>query len=108
MLYSMSMNAIVREQLPRLVALAKRYGVSRLDLIGSATREDFDPQRSDLDFVVEFDSLTTDNAADRYFGLFNDLEDLFGRPIDLVSYKAIRNPFFKSVVERTRSPLYAA
>jgi len=41
-------------------------------------------------------------------GLLVDLEDLFGRKIDLVSYPAIRNPFFKQVVDQTRGSLYAA
>jgi predicted nucleotidyltransferase len=50
-----------------------------------------------------------DNAADRYLGLLVDLEDLFGgRKIDLVSYRAMRNPYFKQVVDRTRVLLYAA
>ena len=76
--------------------------------MGSAVREDFDPTRSDLDFVVEFNNFTIENAADRYLGLLVDLEDLFGRKIDLVSYRAIRNPYFKQVVDNTRVTLYAA
>jgi predicted nucleotidyltransferase len=88
--------------------LCRKYDVRRLDLIGSAVRDDFDPDRSDLDFVVEFNDFNVDNAADRYLGLMVDLEDLFSRPIDLVSYRAIRNPYFKQVVDQTRVPVYAA
>ncbi len=91
-----------------LLALCQKYDVRRLDLIGSAARDDFDPARSDLDFVVEFNTLTVENAADRYLGLLIDLEDLFQRKIDLVSYPAIRNPYFKQVVDATRVKLYAA
>ncbi len=58
--------------------------------------------------MVEFNDLTVQNAADRYLGLMIDLEDLFGRRIDLVSYPAIRNPYFKQVVDNTRVTLYAA
>ena len=102
------MNAIVEQHREQLLALCRRYDIRRLDLIGSATRDDFDPVTSDLDFVVEFENLTPDNAADRYLGLMIDLEDLFGRKIDLVSYPGIRNPYFKKVVDRTRVTLYAA
>jgi len=70
-------------------------------MFGSAVRPDFDPDRSDLDFAVEFNNLTIDNAADRYLGLLVDLGDLFARGIDLVCYQAIQNPYFKEVVDST-------
>jgi hypothetical protein len=59
----------------------------RLDLIGPPRAADFDSSRGDLDFVVEFSNFTVENA-DRYLRLMVDLEDLFGRRIDLVSYRA--------------------
>ncbi len=102
------MQSIVDQNRPELARLCERHRVKQLGLIGSALRTDFDAVSSDLDFVVEFDHLTTVDAADRYFGLLADLEDLFQRRIDLVSYTAIRNPFFRQVVDRTRVTLYAA
>ena len=48
--------------------LCRRYGVRRLELFGSAATEKFDPARSDLDFILEFDSSQTD-LFNRYFGL---------------------------------------
>ena len=102
------MNDLIQQHRSHVTELCRKYDVSRLDLIGSATRKDFDPQRSDLDFVVEFNDFTVSNAADRYLGLLVDLEDLFKRKIDLVSYRAIRNPYFKRVVDDTRVMLYAA
>jgi predicted nucleotidyltransferase len=104
----MSGMDVIQQHQDRLGDLCRKYDVRRMDLIGSATRGDFDPQRSDLDFVVEFNDFTVDNAADRFLGLMIDLEDLFARKIDLVSYKAIRNPYFKQVVDQTRVQLYAA
>ena len=102
------MIKLIEQHRPQLLALCRKYDVRRLDLIGSAARDDFDPGRSDLDFVVEFNNFTVANAADRYLGLMVDLEDLFGRKVDLVSYRAIRNPYFKQVVDNTRVTLYAA
>ena len=102
------MNRLIVQHLQSLIALCRKYDVKRLDLIGSALRDDFDPASSDLDFVVEFNNFTVQNAADRFLGLMVDLEDLFGRKIDLVSYPAIRNPYFKQVVDTTRVMLYAA
>jgi predicted nucleotidyltransferase len=102
------MQALIEQHRQGLVELCRKYDVRRLDVFGSALRDDFDPSKSDLDFIVEFNDFTIENAADRYLGLMIDLEDLFGRKIDLVSYRAIRNPFFKQVVDQTRVQLYAA
>lgn len=102
------MIALIERHRDRLDDLCRAYDVRRLDLIGSAAHGDFDPERSDLDFVVEFNNFTVSNAADRFFGLLADLEGLFERPIDLVSYRAIRNPVFRRIVEESRVTLYAA
>ena len=99
---------MLQEHQPELLNLCRRYRVRRLDLFGSAAGAKFDPARSDLDFLVEFDDLRTEDAADRFLGLLVDLEDLFGRRIDLVTVAGLRNPFFREEVERTRVPLYAA
>jgi hypothetical protein len=101
-------NPIIAKHRSELTELCLKYDVRRFDLIGSATRSDFDPARSDIDFVVDFNNFNVQNAADRYLGLMVDLEDLFHRKIDLISYRAIRNPYFKQVVDNTRLNLYAA
>lgn len=102
------MHPIIEQHRAKLLKLCEKYNVRRLDIIGSALREDFDPERSDIDFVVEFNDFNVTNAADRFLGLMVDLEDLLQRRIDLVSYRAIRNPYFKQVVDHTRVNLYAA
>jgi uncharacterized protein len=99
---------LIEQHRDEVAALGRKYDLARLDLFGSAPRGGLPAGRSGLDFVVEFNDLLSDNAFDRYFGLMVDLEDLFGRKIDLVSYRAIRNPFFKQVVDQNRVPLYAA
>jgi predicted nucleotidyltransferase len=99
---------LIEQRRPQILDLCRKYAVKRLELFGSAARGTFDPARSDLDFAVEFTDFTVANAADRFLGLLVDLEDLFGRKIDLVSYPAIRNPFFKQAVDQSRVSLYAA
>jgi predicted nucleotidyltransferase len=80
---------------------------SRLAVFGSAATEAFDPDRSDADFLVEFEPGTS-NRFDAYFGLKEELERLVGRPVDLVMPKALENPHFAASVERSRRELYAA
>ena len=98
----------IAERADALRDLCRKHGVRRLDLFGSAAAGPFDPDDSDLDFLVEFAPISPGSYADAYFGLLEGLEELFGRPVDLVVDSAIRNPYFRRAVEQTRSPLYAA
>jgi predicted nucleotidyltransferase len=104
-----SMNSVVRNKLAQLVSICVRHDVRRLELFGSAAADrNFDPQTSDLDFLVEFRELEQGQHANAYFGLLEDLEDLFGSPVDLVMTKAIKNPYFKEAIAASRVVLYAA
>ena len=70
--------------------------------------DNFDPETSDLDFLVTFEDLGFGEAADTYFGLLESLRELFNRHIDLVTESAIDNPYFRESVEESRILLYAA
>ncbi len=102
------MNVLVQDKRHDLERICRARGVARMELFGSATRADFDPEHSDLDFLVTFLQLGEDEYADAYFGLLEDLQALFGRHIDLVVEPAIQNPYFRQAVENTRVLLYAA
>ncbi|ODT38320.1 MAG: DNA polymerase subunit beta [Lautropia sp. SCN 70-15] len=75
--------------------LAARFGVTELALFGSTAR-DSARQDSDVDILVSFDGPAT---SDRYFGVQFYLEDLLGRPVDLVTEKALR-PELRPFIER--------
>jgi predicted nucleotidyltransferase len=85
--------------------LCGSLSVERLELFGSATRPDFGPQ-SDIDVLVRFRG--KDRLFDRYFDLKEGLEQILGRPVDVVMPDAIRNPFFQAQVDRERRRIYAA
>jgi predicted nucleotidyltransferase len=75
--------------------LNKRFGVTSLALFGSNAR-DTASEQSDVDVLVNFDGPAT---SVRYFGVQFFLEDLLGRPVDLVTEKALR-PELRSYIER--------
>ena len=104
------MISLVEDRIEEVSQICRRHGVERLDLFGSAAGEGFDdPGGSDLDFVVSFERRDPPELFDRYFGLKDDLEGLFGRGVELVMEGAIRrNPYFAESVAETRVPLYAA
>jgi predicted nucleotidyltransferase len=91
-----------------LERLCVQHHVLRLDLFGSAAQGDFDPQHSDLDFLVELDDVPPGQRADRYFQLREDPQALFGRSVDLVVAAAVRNPYFRESIERSRIPIYVS
>lgn len=102
------MPTVIDTQLAQISALCRRYGVRKLELFGSATTGAFDPQTSDLDFLIEFDAERKDSLFHRYFGLNEDLEALFGRKVDLVMVGTLKNPYFIDSVNKTRQTVYAA
>jgi uncharacterized protein len=99
---------LIEAKRSELIDLCDRYGVRCLALFGSALRDDFDPERSDLDFSVEFSPMAPEEHADAYFGLLEDLEELFGRRVELVEIKAVRNPYLRRSIEEEQETLYAA
>ena len=66
--------------------LSQRFGVVDLALFGSIVRSRA-TGNSDVDVLVRFDSPAT---SKRYFGVQFYIEDLLGRPVDLVTDKALR------------------
>lgn len=75
--------------------LTERFGVTRLALFGSTARNEAG-ENSDIDIVVAFDGPAT---SKKYFGVQFLLEDQLGRPVDLVTEKALR-PELKPFIER--------
>jgi uncharacterized protein len=99
--------SLLTDHLEGIRELCGRYGVKRLAVFGSAVKGTFDPTRSDVDFVVEFDASRSDGWHS-YFDLKFAIEELLGRPIDLVGMAAVDNPFFRQAIELTQRELYAA
>jgi predicted nucleotidyltransferase len=99
----------VTQHLAEVRALCEKYSVKKLTLFGSAVKGTFDAERSDLDFVVEFewhpDPL---ERGRRWVELWEELKDVFGRDIDLMVGSTIQNPFVAQSIELAHVDLYAA
>ena len=102
------MHAEIRRKVVEVELLCRRYRVRRLELFGSAAAGTDRIGESDLDFLVEFDPIPAGEYADHYFGLLEALEQLFGRPVDLVVAAAVKNPYFRQSIENTKTLVYAA
>jgi uncharacterized protein len=80
--------------------------VKRLDIVGSAARDDFRPEKSDIDVLVEFEGV--DRLFDRYFDLKKRLEHQLGRQVDVIQESAVRNPFVRKSLDQDRVRIYGS
>jgi predicted nucleotidyltransferase len=97
------MHPLIASNQSQIAEVCRRFHVHRLEVFGSAARsEDFDAARSDVDFLVEFESDTPTGLFDAYFGLQRALEALLEREVDLITPRAIENPFVRASIDRSR------
>ncbi len=101
------MMPLTPTQSDQLLQLCQQHRVRRLQLFGSAARDDFDPAHSDLDFLVEFEPMPHREHSDAFFGLYGDLARLFARRVDLLEAQAIANPYLRAAIEKSKKDLYA-
>ena len=87
-------------------SLCRRTNVVSLDLFGSSASRKFRPEASDLDFLVTFAEFPQGGIFDAYMDLAEGLEALFGRNVDLVTERSIRNPYFRKAIEASRVRIY--
>ena len=84
------MQAEIAEKREALAALCRCYGVASLEVFGSAARGgDFDPERSDFDFLVAFEPRADPPPLEQFLGFAEALEQLFARPVDLMEHAAL-------------------
>ena len=101
------MPPLIDDNLEEIGRLCRLHGVRKLEVFGSILRGDFDPQRSDVDVVVEFEPRMANSFAN-FLDLKEALERLLGRPVDLVELHAVRNRRLRRYIEQSKSPVYAA
>ena len=82
-------------------ACADHHQVQRLDVFGSAVRDDFQPGDSDVDLLVDFGQMDPYDRIDAYFDLLEKLRGLLGADVDLVMVDAVKNRYIAADIERT-------
>ena len=86
-------------------ALCADHKVRTLYAFGSALTPNFN-SKSDIDLIVDFKEIDVKDYADNYFDFKFSLQDIFNRPVDLLEEQAIKNPYFKQVVNQTKELVY--
>jgi predicted nucleotidyltransferase len=101
------MHALIENNREAIAGLCRRHGVRKLEVFGSILRGDFDPDRSDIDVLVEFEAYAAGSFSN-FLDLKESLQTLFGRSVDLIELHAVRNRRLRHHIERSKSSVYAA
>lgn len=88
-----------------LAEFCRKRGIARLSFFGSVTREDFGSD-SDVDVRVEFEPGRVPGLG--IVDVRDDLAQLFGRPVDLLTNPVISNPIRRRSIERDLTVAYAS
>jgi predicted nucleotidyltransferase len=85
--------------------LCKQYRVKTLYVFGSVLTTRFNDS-SDIDFVVRFWDMRSEDYADNYYGLKSALESMFKRPVDLLEEQTLKNPYLLSTINSSKRLVY--
>jgi predicted nucleotidyltransferase len=90
----------------QVVEFCQRWQVNEFALFGSVLRDDFRPD-SDVDVLVSFKPAAPWSLFD-LVTMQDELQKIFGRPVDLVEREGLRNPFRKRSILNSRKVIYAS
>jgi predicted nucleotidyltransferase len=101
------MQKLLVERIEEIKALCISYNVKSLFAFGSVCTDKFN-EESDVDLLIAFNPMEYGEYADTYFELEEKFENLFHRPVDLVTDKSLSNPYFIESINRTKTLIYGA
>lgn len=101
------MQRLLTDNMEKIEALCKAHNVKSLFAFGSVCTNKFNDE-SDIDLLISFNPMDYGDYADTYFDLADLFENLFQRPVDLVTDKSLSNPYFIDSINQTKTLLYAA
>ena len=87
----------------RIAQFCRERGIRKMSLFGSVVRDDFDPERSDVDVLVEFAPHALEGVGWDYFGYGEELEQIIGRKVDFCSRL---NKYVWPFVKNELTPIY--
>ncbi len=87
----------------RIAGFCRDRGIRSLSLFGSVLRDDFDPERSDVDVFAEFVPGALRGLGLRYFAFAEELGSLFGHRVDFCSQL---HPAFRERIAREAARIY--
>ena len=95
----------VDQNMDELRRLCIMYNVEKMYLFGSVLTPNFN-NRSDIDFLVKFKDIDLSTYFDNYMNFKLNLENLFGREVDLVEEQTLKNPILINSINKSKELVY--
>lgn len=95
---------VITNNLPQIKNICEKHNVRELYVFGSAVTDKF-TDKSDLDFVIDFNDVDEKEFANNYFSLMETLQNLLKRKVDFVTEKYLRNKYFIKELNETKVKL---
>jgi predicted nucleotidyltransferase len=102
----MTLTPFLAEKREALFGLFRRYPVERVYAFGSSVSSAFDAERSDVDLIVHLGDLPPLERGRQLLALWEDLERLLERPVDLLTDRPIKNPYLRRSIEASKLLIY--
>lgn len=102
----MALPQIIEENLIHLVEICRKFGVDKLYAFGSVVSNRFDTKKSDLDFMIEMKEMPPLERGENLIGLWEALEDLFEKKVDLITTQPIKNKYLLANVNKSKRLIY--
>jgi uncharacterized protein len=101
------MQKLITDNMDKIKTLCLMHNVRSLFAFGSVCTDEFN-DKSDIDLLISFMPMDYGDYADTYFALADKFENLFKRPVDLVTDKSLSNPYFIDSINRTKTLIYGS
>ena len=99
------MHHIIKNNIQQIRKVCDQQHIQSLFVFGSVCSERFS-DTSDIDLLVSFKTLDYGDYADNYFQTVDLFEKIFQRPVDLVTDKSLKNPYFINSVNQNKILIY--
>jgi predicted nucleotidyltransferase len=102
------MQAFITAKQSEIVELCRTHDVRSLSIFGSAVRDDFNAETSDVDVRVIFDGEGQREYTENLYDFEDKMQELLGREVHIMSGSEIRNRRLRKIIEDEQVLLYAA
>lgn len=92
---NMNLRSLLKERKSDFISLCQKHQVNKIYAFGSSVTERFDPAHSDIDIIVELDIQDPIEHGGNLLSLWDSLEVLFNRKVDLLTDDSINNHYPK-------------
>ncbi len=96
----------IRKHWAIFVNICRSHNVDKIYAFGSSITDRFNVDTSDIDLVVKVDIEDPADRGEALMSLWDKLEVLFGRRVDLLTNDSIRNPVLRANIDRTKRRIY--